>query len=114
MLLNATPSWVDVGGEEGFRKFWVVGDLLAETNYTAWIVDEDGGMSAPIWLATKEGKSVGLGWTCSAEPRRTCLLMVSLSILPVPTRRPHLPVSLDSLCSTSPTQYHKLDRLSNH
>ena len=58
MLVNATTSWMSVSGEEGFRTMWVVGDLLPETNYTAWIVDDHGGMSAPIWFSTKEGQSV--------------------------------------------------------
>ena len=56
MLVNATTSWTGVGEEEGFRTMWVVGNLVAETNYTAYIVDEKGGMSSPIWLSTKEGR----------------------------------------------------------
>lgn len=48
--------WTSVGGEEGFRTMWVVGDLLAGTNYTAWIVDGEGGMSPPIWFATKDSE----------------------------------------------------------
>ena len=57
MVVNATTSWMSVGGEEGFRTYWVVGDLLANTNYTAWLLDEYGGMSGPIWLSTKDSAS---------------------------------------------------------
>ena len=57
LLVNITTSWMDVGGAQGFRTMWVVGDLLPQTNYTAWITDERGGMSAPIWFSTKEGQS---------------------------------------------------------
>ena len=60
MLVNASTSWMAVGGEEGFRTMWVVGDLVAGTNYTAWIVDDNGGMSGPIWLATKESECCGM------------------------------------------------------
>ena len=109
MLLNATPSWMDVGGEEGFRTLFVVGGLIAETNYTAWMVDENGGMSTPICLATKEGTSCGLFRLCSAASTRIRMPTHSLSILPMPTRCPHLHVSLDRLCSPTPTQYHRLD-----
>lgn len=58
-VLNRTePSWMRIGGEEGFRVAWGAGDLVAGgSNYTAWILDEaKGELSRPIWLATKEGE----------------------------------------------------------
>jgi calcium channel MID1 len=57
MVINQTePSWMSVGDEEGFRVFWMVGDLVPSRNYTAWIYDENQRtLSRPIWLATKEG-----------------------------------------------------------
>lgn len=54
MLVNSTTQWMSIAGEEGFRTMWVVGDLQAQTNYTAWLVDDQGGMSQPIWFTTKE------------------------------------------------------------
>jgi calcium channel MID1 len=54
-LVHGT-QWMSVG-EEGFRAMWAVGDLLASTNYTAWVLDESGGLSSPIWFKTKDGKS---------------------------------------------------------
>nr|XP_031862828.1 uncharacterized protein CI109_001840 [Kwoniella shandongensis]KAA5529900.1 hypothetical protein CI109_001840 [Kwoniella shandongensis] len=46
--------WTSVGGEEGFRKYWVVGGLVPEGNYTAWVRDNTGVLSQPIWFTTKE------------------------------------------------------------
>lgn len=56
MLINATTRWMSVGGVEGFRTMWVVGGLVAETNYTAWLVDDQGGVTEPMWFSTKEGE----------------------------------------------------------
>lgn len=53
MLVNATTQWTSVGGDEGYKTYWVLGDLEAETNYTAWVVDNQGGMTQPIWFVTK-------------------------------------------------------------
>lgn len=58
MVVNRTePAWTAVGGQEGTRSLWVVGDLLpGGSNYTAWVLDESNGrLSAPAWLATKGG-----------------------------------------------------------
>ncbi|KAK8869835.1 hypothetical protein IAR55_000403 [Kwoniella newhampshirensis] len=46
--------WTSMGREEGFRRYWVVGGLVAEGNYTAWIRDNQGVLSRPIWFATKD------------------------------------------------------------
>ncbi|RSH91307.1 stretch-activated cation channel mid1 [Saitozyma podzolica] len=56
MIVNRTePSWVAVDGEEGYRQYWVVGNLVSGSNYTAWVYDEDKqSLSPPIWLATKD------------------------------------------------------------
>ena len=59
MLVNSTSQWMSINGEEGYRTMWVVGDLAAQTNYTAWLIDDQGGMSRPIWFSTKEGKPPG-------------------------------------------------------
>lgn len=56
MLVNATTQWMTVGGVEGYRTMWVLGGLGAETNYTAWLVDNRGGLSQPIWFTTKQGE----------------------------------------------------------
>ena len=56
MLVNATTQWMSVGGVEGFRTMWVVGGLAPETNYTAWLVDDQGGVTQPMWFSTKEGE----------------------------------------------------------
>jgi calcium channel MID1 len=58
MIVNRTePSWVAVDGEEGYRQYWVVGNLVSGSNYTAWAYDEDKqSLSPPIWLATKDGE----------------------------------------------------------
>ena len=57
MVVNAsgTPEWSAVGDVEGWRIFWVVGGLLAQTNYTAWVMDDNGRLSQPVWFSTKEG-----------------------------------------------------------
>jgi calcium channel MID1 len=56
MVVNRTePSWVSVDGEEGYRQYWVVGNLVSGSNYTAWVYDEDKqSLSPPTWLATKD------------------------------------------------------------
>lgn len=59
MVVNRTdPTWMSVGEQEGMRSLWVAGDLLpGGANYTAWVLDEASGrLSAPAWLATKEGE----------------------------------------------------------
>lgn len=58
-VLNRTaPTWMRLGGEEGFRVGWGAGDLVAGgSNYTAWTLDQARGeLSRPIWLVTKQGK----------------------------------------------------------
>ena len=56
MLIKGETQWMNVGGEEGFRTMWVVGNLQAQTNYTGWLVDDQGGLSSPIQFVTKEGE----------------------------------------------------------
>lgn len=58
VITATTPTWMSVASVEGFRSFWVVGGLVPATNYTAWVMDDNGGLSHPIWLETKEGKSL--------------------------------------------------------
>ncbi|KAL7422903.1 stretch-activated cation channel mid1 [Cryptotrichosporon argae] len=51
----AGPSWMSVGGQEGFRDYWVVDGLNATSNYTAWVMDvETQTMTGPVWMVTKE------------------------------------------------------------
>ncbi len=115
--MNATTSWMSVGGEEGFRTMWVVGELLAETNYTAWIVDERGVTSAAIWFSTKEGQPgapthfTSLGFHGA---RRGSVLIRQSSFLPLPTRRPHPSLSINSLRRPPPPKYNRLQQLPYH
>lgn len=47
-----------VGDEQGFRSYWVLGDLTEQGNYTAWLSDDNGVLSQPAWFATKPGTSI--------------------------------------------------------
>ncbi|ORX39834.1 stretch-activated Ca2+-permeable channel component-domain-containing protein [Kockovaella imperatae] len=54
MIIDALTQWVNIGDREGYRTMWVVGNLLADTNYTAWAVDDSGVLTRPMWFATKD------------------------------------------------------------
>ena len=58
MVINRTEVWTSVGGEEGWRSYWVIGGLVPNSNYTVWTTDGQGGLSGPIWLETKEGEQL--------------------------------------------------------
>ncbi|EIW69653.1 hypothetical protein TREMEDRAFT_62522 [Tremella mesenterica DSM 1558] len=75
---SSEPTWMSVGGEKGFRVFWVVGGLTAGgTNYTAWVVDDQGMLSRPIWLTTKEGDLISPTSPISTLPQAIVDLVTS-------------------------------------
>ncbi|UOH81487.1 hypothetical protein LQV05_004158 [Cryptococcus neoformans] len=53
ILKSFQPEWMTVGDEQGFRSYWVLGDLAEQGNYTAWVSDDKGVLSQPAWFATK-------------------------------------------------------------
>ncbi|ADV20414.1 calcium channel [Cryptococcus gattii E566] len=53
ILKSFQPEWMTVGGEQGFRSYWVLGDLTEQGNYTAWVSDDKGVLSQPAWFTTK-------------------------------------------------------------
>ena len=64
LVVNATTEWMAVGGEEGYRTYWVVGGLLPSSNYTAYYLEPSTRtLSQPIWFTTKQ---------CTLRPR-ACL-----------------------------------------
>lgn len=57
ILKSFQPEWMTVGDEQGFRSYWVLGDLTEQGNYTAWVSDDKGVLSQPAWFTTKSGTS---------------------------------------------------------
>nr|KIR84607.1 calcium channel [Cryptococcus tetragattii IND107] len=53
ILKSVQPEWMTVGEEQGFRSYWVLGDLTEQGNYTAWVSDDKGVLSQPAWFTTK-------------------------------------------------------------
>ncbi|WVR05245.1 hypothetical protein IAU60_002257 [Kwoniella sp. DSM 27419] len=96
---SGNPEWSSVGGQEGYRHHWVIGGLTAETNYTAWIVDDNGVMSGPIWFATKQDS-----FPCPlALPTSTCPSIAYAAALPLNSTSVSTE-SGDLISSTSPVQ----------
>lgn len=58
ILKSFQPEWMTVGDEQGFRSYWVLGDLAEQGNYTAWVSDDKGVLSQPAWFATKPGTPI--------------------------------------------------------
>ena len=98
MLVNATTRWMSVGGVEGFRTMWVVGGLVAQTNYTAWLVDDQGGITESMWFSTKEGEL----------QRQWSRARFDISFVPLSVDRAQHPMPWNSLRSTPPGEHHHL------
>ncbi|WVQ98698.1 hypothetical protein IAU59_005829 [Kwoniella sp. CBS 9459] len=47
------PQWSSLDEEEGYRHFWAVGALTPGTNYSAWVIDQEGVLAGPIWFVMK-------------------------------------------------------------
>jgi calcium channel MID1 len=55
LVVYATTEWMAVGGEEGFRTYWVLGGLQPSSNYTAYYYEPTTRtLSQPIWFSTKQ------------------------------------------------------------
>ncbi len=73
MVVNRTePAWTAVGGQEGTRSLWVVGDLLpGGSNYTAWVLDESAAAQCAslVWPPKKVSLASSGRMRCATDGR---------------------------------------------
>ncbi|WWC69498.1 uncharacterized protein I206_103440 [Kwoniella pini CBS 10737] len=88
IIKTEEPQWSAVDNDEGYRQYWVIGDLQANTNYTTWLKDVNGVWSGPMWFNTK----------ADSFP---CQLVLPTSICPSIAYSAPLPVNSTSTSTSS-------------